>query len=51
MKRMYALLTICTLLGALQVITAFIHTSNYKILHDGANGNITFWEAQCRGEL
>ena len=51
LKIMYAILAIYTLLGALQVITAFIDTSNYKILIDQGEGNFTYWDAQCRGKL
>ena len=51
LKTMHALLAICTLLGALQAITAFIDTSNYKILVDRRQENSTYWEAQCRGEM
>ena len=51
MKMMYTLLAICTMLGGMKVITAFIDTGNYKVLIDRAEQNFTLWEGQCQGEL
>ena len=50
---MYTLFVICTLLllGSLQGITAFIDTSNYKILFDRKDGDVAYWDTQCRGQL
>ena len=49
LRVMLTVFAICTLLGSLQVITAFIDTSNYKILFDRKNGDVAYWDTQCRG--
>ena len=50
LKMMYPLFTICALLETLHAVTGLIGTSNYKILIDQKGGNVTHWDAKCKGE-
>ena len=44
-------LAICILLEMMSFVNALYDTSNYKILSDKAFRNVTYWDAQCHGEL